>query len=77
MPVYSTSCWQTTEVDRKIVRVAQIIVCLKDTYCMDNTGCISHSENYVGGKTTVQLSLNFTHACRHTRVLARLTRVKL
>ena len=26
---------------------------------------------------TVQLSLNFTHACRHTRVLARLTRVKL
>ena len=26
---------------------------------------------------TVQLNLNFTHACRHTRVLARLTRVKL
>ena len=25
----------------------------------------------------VQLSLNFTHACRHTHVLARLTHVKL
>ena len=25
----------------------------------------------------VQLSLNFTHACRHMRVLARLTHVKL
>ena len=29
------------------------------------------------GTTTVQLNLNFTHASRHTRVLARLTRVKL
>ena len=26
---------------------------------------------------TVQLNLNFTHACRHTRVLACLTHVKL
>ena len=26
---------------------------------------------------TVQLSLNFTHACMHTRVLAHLMRVKL
>ena len=25
----------------------------------------------------VQLNLNFTHACRHTRVLARLTLAKL
>ena len=26
---------------------------------------------------TVQLNLNFTHACRHTRVLAHLTLAKL
>ena len=28
-------------------------------------------------EVTVQFNLNFTHACRHTRVLVRLTRIKL
>ena len=37
--------------------------------------CANHLKGVQVMATTVQLNLNFTHACRHTRVLANLTRV--
>ena len=39
-------------------------------YIYTTTTCTSEA-------CTVKFNLNFTHACRHTRVLARLTRAKL
>ena len=39
--------------------------------------CANHLKGVQVMATTVQLNLNFTHACRHTRVLAHLMHVKL
>ena len=47
---------------------------IKTIHVLEN---ITHSMRYIHTVATVQLNLKFTHACRHTRVLARLTRVKL